>query len=241
MHLFSWGDDQLFISHTNFDWRQGYAGYATARTGCRGSRAIHIPKHLHIYTILLGVCGVCGVCTFLAGGAINYAYSIQILIGGRGMRGMRLPARVAGVCERFIPQNTYICTQVYWGYAGYAGYAPFQPGGDQLFISHTNFDYRQGYAGYATARTGCRDSKTDSYPKTLIYVHNSIGGMGDGVRKSIHNPKHLHIMSQCYSGYAGYAGYAPLGYIFIRNYNSEKIIILIQRDVNISVRNKCGR
>ena len=75
-------------------------------------------------------------------GAMNYSFPIQILITGRGMRGMRLPARVAVVRERFIPEKTYICTQVYWGYAGYAGYAPFQPGGDELFISHKNFDYR---------------------------------------------------------------------------------------------------
>ena len=35
--------------------------------------------------------------------------------------------------------------------------------------------------------------------------------------------------------------YAPLGYIFVRNYNSEKIIILIYRDVNISERYKSAR
>ena len=72
-----------------------------------GVREVFIPQGTQICTKLFwGMRGMQGM----------HVYPIQILIGGRGMRGMRLPARVARVRELFIPQGTQICTQLYRGY-----------------------------------------------------------------------------------------------------------------------------
>ena len=80
-------------------------------------------RHIDMYKFVLGVCGVCGVCTFPGWVTINYSYPIQIMIRGRGMQGMRLPARVAGVCELFIPKALrYVQNDCPHGLPGFASY-----------------------------------------------------------------------------------------------------------------------
>merc|ERR1711951_186941 len=68
--------------------------------------------------LYIKVCMVCEVCLFSWMGVRPIYIDLNMYMGSRVCRVCMSPHGLPGFENRIIPQNTYICTQFYWGYSG---------------------------------------------------------------------------------------------------------------------------